>query len=55
MERLIVNYADEMMKKFILGKEPIENFDLYISELQRLGIDRLMELKQAALDRYNRR
>lgn len=55
LERLIVNYADEMMKKFILGKEPIENFDLYISELQRLRIDRLMELKQAALDRYNRR
>lgn len=55
LELLISNYADEMMKKFILGREPLENFDLYIANLKEMGIDRLVELKQVALARYNRR
>lgn len=55
LERIINNYADEMMKKFILGKEPLENFNSYIETMNSLGINRLTELKQNALDRYNRR
>ena len=43
------------MQKFILGREPLENYDLYVEQMRSLGIDRLTELKQEALDRYNRR
>lgn len=55
LERLTSDYANEMMKKFILGKEPLDNFDAYVERLKQLGIDRLTELKQNALQRYNRR
>lgn len=55
LERLVLTYADDMMRKFILGKEPLENYDTYIETLQSLGISRLIELKQEALNRYNRR
>lgn len=55
LERLVLTYADEMMRKFILGREPLENYDLYVEQMRSLGIDRLTELKQEALDRYNRR
>lgn len=55
LERLTSAYADEMMKKFILGKETMDNFDAYVEKLKQMGIDRLTELKQNALLRYNRR
>ena len=48
-------YADEMMVRFILGTEPLSNFDTYISTLRRMGIDRVIEIYNAALIRYNNR
>lgn len=55
LERTITRYAEDMRNRFIVGTEPIENFDAYLQELNQLGLPRLLELKQAALDRYNRR
>ena len=44
--------ASEMMIKFIMGIEPMDNFDKYISDLKRYNIERVIEILQAAYDRY---
>ena len=51
----IGTYVSEMMVKFIVGEEPIENFDKYIETLKGMNIDRAIEIQQAALDRFNAR
>ena len=48
----IASYVDEMHAKFILGVEPIANFDNYLDTLKRYGIDRITEAYQAAYERY---
>ena len=48
-------YRDQMVLKFILGVEPLENFDAYVETLKSLGIDRVIEIQQIALDMYNNR
>ncbi|TBL73924.1 extracellular solute-binding protein [Paenibacillus thalictri] len=48
-------YQSEMFLKFVMGAEPIGNFDKYKSQLKSLKIERAIELKQAALERYNKR
>jgi len=47
-------YRDEMTLKFILGTEPIENFDKFVSEIKRMGIDEAFKLTQDAVDRLNK-
>lgn len=51
----ITTYAREMQYKFIMGVEPLENFDKYLAQLKKMNIDKLLQLKQQALDRYNKR
>ncbi|MGE5551199.1 MAG: extracellular solute-binding protein [Bacteroidota bacterium] len=51
----ITTYNDEMFMKFILGTEPIENFDKYVAQVKKLGIDRAIAIYQAAYDRYKKR
>ena len=46
-------YIDEMTTRFIMGLEPIEAFDNYILRLKELGIDNVLDLYQAAYDKYN--
>jgi putative aldouronate transport system substrate-binding protein len=48
-------YRDEMVIKFITGQESIDNFDEFQAQLQKMGIERAIEIKQAGLDRYNAR
>ncbi|WP_042167773.1 extracellular solute-binding protein [Paenibacillus gorillae] len=47
--------VDEMTLKIILGNEPVDAYDSYMAKLKSLGIDRVIEIQQAALDRYNSR
>jgi putative aldouronate transport system substrate-binding protein len=47
--------VDEMILKIILGAEPLESFDTYVTKMKSLKIDRAIEIQQAALDRYNKR
>lgn len=49
------SYRDEMTLKFIMGVEPISNFDKYVEQIKSLGIDKLIKVKQAQLDRYLKR
>ncbi|MBO1511446.1 extracellular solute-binding protein [Metabacillus sp. BG109] len=45
-------YYDETVIRFIMGEEPIDNFDDFVETLKGMGIERAIELQQAALDRY---
>lgn len=47
----IEKYVDEMRDKFIAGEEPFSKWDDYVGELEKMGIDDYMELKQEALER----
>lgn len=48
----ISTYSSEMILKFIMGTEPLENFDKFVSAIKGMGVDRAIEIKQAAYDRY---
>ena len=45
-------YAEEMEAKFITGALPISEFDNYVKQIKAFGIERAIEIKQAAYDRY---
>jgi hypothetical protein len=34
---------------------PLADFDKFVSQLRSMGLDRCIELEQAALDAYNKR
>lgn len=51
----VKTYVDEMKIKFIVGAEPISKFEDYRAELKKMGIERAIELQQAAFDRYESR
>ena len=48
----IKTYAKEYRMKFILGSESLDKFDEFREGLVDLGIERAIELKQAAYDRF---
>jgi putative aldouronate transport system substrate-binding protein len=51
----INTYVNDMILKFIIGKEPIENFDKFAEHIKQLNVDKVLEINQAALARYNKR
>jgi putative aldouronate transport system substrate-binding protein len=51
----INTYRDEMTIKFIMGSEPLDNYDKYIDQMKKLGIERAIQINQAALERFNKR
>ena len=55
IQSTLTTYADEMYLKFVLGTESLDNFDAYLNTLKDMGIDRVLEIKQNQLDRYNAR
>jgi len=46
-------YVSQMEVKFILGEEPIENWDAFIERIKSIGIDEVIKIRQTALDRWN--
>lgn len=48
----ISTYVEEMHYKFITGQENLGNFGKYIANLQKMGIEQVIEVKQAQYDRY---
>ena len=55
MNSLINDYRDEMMVKFIMGQEPLDNLSKFTEQLKNLGVERAIEIYQAAYDRYQAR
>lgn len=50
----VSTYYREMRAKFISGEVDIDaEFDNYIQGLKDRGIDTMIEMKQAALDKFN--
>ena len=48
----IETYVSEMVVNFILGQEPLSNYDAFLTQLKNMNVDRAIELQQAALDRF---
>jgi putative aldouronate transport system substrate-binding protein len=55
LEGDINTYVNEMLLKFIMGAEPLTNIDKFQAQLKSMKIDRVIELRQASVDRYNKR
>lgn len=51
----IKTYTDEMTVRFIMGLEPLENYDAFVEQLHTLGIDEVLASRQSAYDRYMER
>lgn len=45
-------YVKEMTDKFIVGDESFDNWDKYVEEVERIGLEDHMEVKEAAYERY---
>ena len=48
-------YRNQMIVKFITGIESIDNFDKYVETLNKYGLEKAMDIKTKALERYNAR
>ncbi|MFS0725802.1 extracellular solute-binding protein [Paenibacillus sp. 1P07SE] len=51
----VKTYYDEMVNKFIMGVEPLDNFDKFADTLRGMGIEEAIQIQQAGLDRFNSR
>lgn len=51
----IKTYRDEMTLKFIFGTESLDNFDTYVENIYKMGLDRALEIQNNALVRYEAR
>jgi putative aldouronate transport system substrate-binding protein len=47
--------VDEMTLKIILGAEPLEAYEKYVEKMNSIKLSRAIEIKKAALERYNKR
>jgi putative aldouronate transport system substrate-binding protein len=48
-------YAEEMFMKFVMGLEPLSNYDAYVAKIKDLGVEEARQIYQKVLDRYNSR
>ncbi len=48
----LTTYVSEMALKFITGEESLDNFDKFVEQLDAYGLQELLEVEQAAYDRY---
>lgn len=51
----VQTYRDEMFDKFVMGTEPLDNFDKFVDTIKNMGIEEAIQIQQAALDRFNAR
>lgn len=51
----INDYLSESVVKFIMGQESLDSFDAFRDQLKALGIERVLEVYNAAVARYNAR
>ncbi|GGE02100.1 extracellular solute-binding protein [Paenibacillus nasutitermitis] len=49
----LTTYSTELATKLALGQSSLDDWDKYIAELKKLGLDQLIEIEQQLLDRYN--
>lgn len=51
----INTYKNEMATKFIMGIEPMSNYDEFVNELRNRGIDEYLAMMQEAYERFENR
>ena len=51
----IQTYANETIPQFIMGTKPLSEFDDFVAQIKSMGIEDVIAIQQAALDRYNAR
>lgn len=51
----VMTLVDEMSLKIILGVEPLDTFDTYVSKIKASKIERAIQIQKSALDRYYKR
>ena len=49
----IYTYCEQMIAQFITGELPLEEFDAFVEGCNARGLERFIEINQAAYDRYN--
>ncbi|MBQ2742848.1 MAG: hypothetical protein IJF32_08595, partial [Oscillospiraceae bacterium] len=47
----IQTHTQEMLVKFMLGQEPLSNFDKFVEELKSMGVDEVLSAYASAYDR----
>lgn len=52
-ETTINSYMSEKVLGFITGKESLDKYDSFVEELKSMGMDEVIGIYQAALDRHN--
>lgn len=45
-------YKDEMYLKWLLGQESIDKFDAYVQQINKMGMEEVLKIRQAAYDRF---
>ncbi len=48
----IRSYTGQMKVKFIMGLVPMSEYPVYVEQLREMGLDRVLEVYQAAYDRF---
>ena len=51
----ITTLVEEMTVKFIMGTESMDGYEKFVEDLYTYGLQRCIDIQQAALDRYNNR
>ena len=54
IDRDLNTYSSELLTKLILGQKSLDNWDTYIKDLKRLGLDERISIEQDLVDRYNK-
>lgn len=47
----LTTYSEELLTKLVLGQQSMDDWDTYMADLERLGLDQLIEINQARYDR----
>lgn len=48
----INKYVTEMRDKFIVGSESLDDWDAYVNEIDKMGLEEYMKVQEAAYERY---
>ena len=48
----MATYTKEMIQKFIMGTESLDNYDSFLKQLETMGLSEVLEIKQTQYDRY---
>lgn len=48
----VANYISEMELKFIAGEESLDNFDLFVAQLDKMGVNKALAIYREAYEAY---